>query len=854
MPIARVKMPDGRVARFNVPDGTTPQQAQAIAVRHFAASQPKSLAANAKPMSSLSTVRNQGVTFGLSDEIGGGIGAVMDAIASPFSDKVDFNPAASYKAWRDVHRRDVASTRRDNPNLAPVVEFIGGLQSLPVAFPASGARNLMGAVKAGVKAGAAAGGLAGFGYGEGASKSIGGAAAGAAVGGLLGGAIPVGAELVARPLRAAKNFVSPRSDVGRRLVADALSADSIPPRSVARALQEGNAIGVPTMIGDLGDNTRALLASTARKSPKAKAMVKDIVLPRQQQQGERIRAAIESDLGPIANVSQQSESLMQRAKAKAGPLYDAAYAQPVADSEEITSLLQTPAGKAALKKAYNIALNERVDPAELGFVLQPSGEVGLVPQVGRFKIANSMNPQSVLDREAVETASGRVVGKNGPLDLVGWLRTQGGLKDQSGELSHMGLTNAARKMDFVGRETQFGPIISEDGLNLDQAAQRAWEYGYFPEMDSSPTVSEFLDAVRGTHDGWSRRFLPEDMPQVSNYQSAAEENFRRQNLKAERGANLYDDLSSTAGPRDFAPISSYGTEKAIQRPTWKTLDYVKRGLDDVVEAYRDPATRRLNLDTEGRAVNDVRSSFLNELDKLNPDYKAARAAYAGPASANEALRLGNKAINKSAEEIQSITRNMGPDQQSQFALGYRSAMADAIDRRVDGADKVGAMLGSPRKREAISAVMGPNANWDRFGQRMAGERAANETYRAVATGSPTAERSAYDEMISDPSLLENAAGRVVRGGRNGITGLLAEGIGFVNDLGRFGAGAAGERARQDAASLLLQSNPATLADAMRDAARQSTLRRLAERNLLRATQTPAAFTGFGSGALIGSNQ
>ena len=854
MPIARVKMPDGRIARFNVPEGTTPQQAQAVALRHFAAALPKSLAVNGKPMSGLSTTRNQGLTMGFYDELGGVIGAAMDAVASPFSSKVDFNPVASYKAWRDVHRGDVAQTRRDNPTLAPISEFVGGLMSIPVGVPASGARTLAGAVKAGAKVGAKIGAISGFGYGEGLDKSLGGAAGGAAVGGVLGGAIPLGAELIARPLRAARNFISPQSDVGRRLVADALQADGVAPRHVARALQEGNALGVPTMIADLGDNSRSLLASTARKSPKAKAMVRDVILPRQQHQGERIRAAIQSDLGPIANVSQQSEALLKKAKATAGPLYDAAYAQPVADSEELTSLLQTPAGKAALKKAYNIALNERVDPAELGFVLHPSGDVGLAPQTGRFKVVNGLNPYGEVDRQAVETASGRVVGKRGPLDLVGWLRSQGGIKDQGGELRHMGITNAARKMDFVGRETQFGPIVNENGMNLDDAAYRAWENGYFPEMDSRPTVQEFLDAVRGTHEGWGRRFLPEDIAQVENFSNAVDENFRLQNLRSERGANIYDDLSTTAGPRDFAPLSSYGTEKAIQRPTWKTLDYVKRGLDDVVEAYRDPTTRRLNLNTEGRAVNDVRSSFVNELDRLNPDYKAARAAYSGPASANEALRLGNKAINKSAEEIQSITRNMGPDQQAQFALGYRAAMADAMDRRIDGADKVGALLGSPRKREALSAVMGPNANWPRFGQRMAGERAANETYRAVATGSPTAERMAADGLIDDQSLLENAAGRIVRGGRGGITGLMAEGLGFMQDMGRFGAGAAGNRAREDAASLLLQNNPAMLANAMRDAARQSALRRLAERNMLRATQSPAAVTGFTSGALIGGNQ
>jgi hypothetical protein len=53
-------------------------------------------------------------------------------------------------------------------------------------------------------------------------------------------------------------------------------------------------------------------------------------------------------------------------------------------------------------------------------------------------------------------------------------------------------------------------------------------------------------------------------------------------------------------------------------------DYVKRGMDDVIEGYRDAVTGKLNLDTEGRAINNTLRSFHQAFDAANPDYAAAR--------------------------------------------------------------------------------------------------------------------------------------------------------------------------------------------------------------------------------------
>lgn len=70
MPVARFQMPDGRVARFEVPEGTTPEQAQAMMQAHFAPPAPSSDAPAADPSMGPSVAEKVGM--GITDPIHGG--------------------------------------------------------------------------------------------------------------------------------------------------------------------------------------------------------------------------------------------------------------------------------------------------------------------------------------------------------------------------------------------------------------------------------------------------------------------------------------------------------------------------------------------------------------------------------------------------------------------------------------------------------------------------------------------------------------------------------------------------------------------------------------------------------------
>lgn len=256
-------------------------------------------------------------------------------------------------------------------------------------------------------------------------------------------------------------------------------------------------------------------------------------------------------------------------------------------------------------------------------------------------------------------------------------------------------------------------------------------------------------------------------------------------------------------------LDNEGNIQLVKNPSPQTLDYVKQGLDDALEAYRDNTTGRLNLDRMGRSIEGVRSDYVNEMDRLYPNtYPQARQAYAGPAAMNNALQDGKRAFagNKSSNEILQRWQNLTPPEQDQYALGYRSAMADAVDSKGDMADRASALIGSQKKRDALQEVFGGAANLSGFTDYLRHEQAGATTYRKIAGNSASADRLAEDAQNGDAQLLAGL-GKAASYATAGKAGLVKAGITGIQNAFATGVGKAGQRAREDASALLFSSSP-----------------------------------------------
>ncbi|GAO78645.1 hypothetical protein [Sphingopyxis sp. C-1] len=258
-----------------------------------------------------------------------------------------------------------------------------------------------------------------------------------------------------------------------------------------------------------------------------------------------------------------------------------------------------------------------------------------------------------------------------------------------------------------------------------------------------------------------------------------------------------------------------------QDPSPETLDFVKRGLDDVVGGYKNPMTGRLDLNGQGASVEGLRKNFVKEVDTLYPGtYAQARAAYAGPASEREALQVGRDMANANPRDIAPRMEGMTPGQREQFKLGQRVAMSDNVDKVRYSTNPYQNIYGSPVAQQRAATVFGDASAAGMKAAYDAEQRMAQTAYDTLG-GSPTAMRAAADEAFDTglPGLVTDAVASYATG--SGGQGITQKALTKIVDNARL----RGSKKRADQlAPLLFNTDPAAVLAAVQALGKKSAAR------------------------------
>jgi hypothetical protein len=196
-------------------------------------------------------------------------------------------------------------------------------------------------------------------------------------------------------------------------------------------------------------------------------------------------------------------------------------------------------------------------------------------------------------------------------------------------------------------------------------------------------------------------------------------------------------------------------------PDFRTLDYVKQSLDDVVSDNTDALTGKVN--SVGRTAHRHVKLWLKDMDDMSRTYKEARAVWAGETQAMGSLRRGMQFMKNPHEMTTADIADLSEADQAMFRLGAARAIQDMIDRAGDTHDVTRRVWGNKRVRDTLRAVFPNEDSWDEFSKVVEQEAVKRRTRNAVQGNSLTAERQAIQaeqgaDVVAGP-MLSLAMGR-----------------------------------------------------------------------------------------------
>lgn len=158
----------------------------------------------------------------------------------------------------------------------------------------------------------------------------------------------------------------------------------------------------------------------------------------------------------------------------------------------------------------------------------------------------------------------RRVAKRGPMDVLEFIASIGGVRDQGGELA------ARDAQQFI---PGLGPLVRPTGKSFDELAEALWEAGYFgpPATTERPDINAVLELIdEGLHG--NRRFSDFDLEELT---------VRAESREAEENAIFLDEaVADITGELEGAGF------KGIGRPQLEEIAEIMadgRSLDDAAE-------------------------------------------------------------------------------------------------------------------------------------------------------------------------------------------------------------------------------------------------------------------------------
>lgn len=274
-----------------------------------------------------------------------------------------------------------------------------------------------------------------------------------------------------------------------------------------------------------------------------------------------------------------------------------------------------------------------------------------------------------------------------------------------------------------------------------------------PRVNSTAVVDDIL-AKRKAAAGplYQRAYTVDPEGKVFRYVNTPE---IRQILKLPQFKKAADSATEILQAEGAIPVGA----KVDLTPTVQNLDNIKRGLDRLIEDQTDAVTGKVTQ--LGKAYIESKTRFLNSIDAAVPEYKAARAVYAGDTEAANSVKLGRRVLEAGEDEWRGIQKQFGampPSNRSLAAYGVLDELGIQIARagRAEGysskAPDVTRLITSIQNAKRLESFIPSEADRVLFRERVFALEEKARVKNAVVSGSRTAPLSAeMQDMTGGPT-------------------------------------------------------------------------------------------------------
>jgi hypothetical protein len=235
----------------------------------------------------------------------------------------------------------------------------------------------------------------------------------------------------------------------------------------------------------------------------------------------------------------------------------------------------------------------------------------------------------------------------------------------------------------------------------------------------------------------------------------------------------------------------YDDAGALRRlPTFRDVDRIKQNLDEILKPQFQMGARpadSVTIDTreERNIVDALRRQLLSAADVAPGGniYSSARASYASPAQAREALEAGAQFPQASLQDVTAMMQGASPAQRKWYQRGVTEALRENIEGMPDIVSQpnvLRAVAGSPAARAKLEAAT-PERRRAALQGRIAAERTAAQTNAFLRGNSQTAEKLAEAADTAVDTMADVATSGTIQNVVRGIKSAYDRVISGVNE-------------------------------------------------------------------------